>query len=352
MTQKDYYQVLGVSEDADASQLKRAYRKLAKEFHPDRNPGNAEAERRFKEIQEAYDILEDAEKRKKYDQLRKYGALGGQGINLDDILGGSAGFGGGSSIFDLFERAGMGRRRGRAGPRRGEDVTQEVHIPFEKAAFGGVTQIRVRRAEGCSECAGTGASPGSSVEICSDCGGTGTSPQVHGGFSVSRPCPRCVGRGRVIRSPCKACGGLGRVSRSREIDVKIPAGVKDGALIRLRAAGEPGETGGSPGDLLIRVRVQAHGEFVRDGLDITSRVTVTMIEAALGVKRSVETLGGPVDLDVPAGIQPGARLRMKGRGIRDHRGRVGDHIVRIQVKVPKTLTGRQRKLLEQFDRGD
>ena len=355
MTQKDYYQVLGVAEDADAGQIKRAYRKLAKQFHPDRNPGDAEAEKRFKEIQEAYDVLEDSAKRGKYDQLRKYGALGGgHGINIEDLFGGGAagggGFGGGGSIFDLFERAGMGGRRARAGPRRGEDLQYEVFVPFEKAAFGGVTQLRVRRNEGCPKCAGTGAAKGTTADVCSDCKGSGTAPQLHGGFSVSRPCPRCVGRGKVIKTPCTECGGHGQVSRSREIEVKIPPGVKDGARIRLKAAGEPGEKGGGPGDLLIRVRVREHGEFSRDGLDIKSRIDVTMIEAALGTKMNVETLGGSVELGIPAGTQPDARLRMKGRGIRDHRGRVGDHIVRVRVTVPKKLTARQRKLLDQFDR--
>ncbi len=350
MIQKDYYTVLGVPEDAGRGRIKKSYRDLAKRFHPDRNAGDAEAERRFKEIQEAYDVLGEPEKRQKYDQLRKYGA--GGGVNLEDLFGGGgpAGGGFGGSIFDLFERAGMGQRRGPAGPVRGDDLRYEVSVPFETAAFGGVQTIRVERTEPCSSCGGSGAESGSKPRTCPTCHGSGTAATAQGAFSFSRPCPRCMGKGAVIENPCKPCRGSGLHAARKSIEVKIPTGVNDGATIRLRGEGQPGRRGGPAGDLLLTVRVRGHGSFRRKGLDIESDLDLDFADAALGTRREVETLDGTINLTIPAGIQPNAKLRLKGRGVKDHRGRIGDHFVRIRVTVPKKLTVRQRELLEAFRR--
>jgi molecular chaperone DnaJ len=347
MTQKDYYTVLGVPEDAEQGRIKRSYRDLAKRYHPDRNAGDAEAEKKFKEIQEAYDVLGEPEKRQKYDQLRKYG--GGGGVNMDDLFGGGGGGGGfGGSIFDLFERAGMGGRRGPTGPERGDDLRYEVTVPFETAAFGGTQTIRVNRTEPCTGCGGSGSETGGRAETCPGCQGSGSAATAQGAFSFSRPCPQCMGRGKVIRNPCGACRGTGRKAGQKSIEVKIPAGVNDGATIRLRGEGDPGERGGPAGDLLLTVRVRGHDSLRRKGLDIESDLAIDIADAALGTKREVQTLSGRIDLNVPAGIQPNAKLRLKGRGIEDHRGRVGDHFVRIKVTVPKELTGKQRELLEAY----
>jgi molecular chaperone DnaJ len=353
MTQKDYYTVLGVPEDAGQDRIKKSYRDLAKRYHPDRNAGDADAERRFKEIQEAYDVLGEPEKRRKYDQLRKYGA--GSGVNFEDLFGGGAGGGGGGfggSIFDLFERAGMGQRRGPAGPVRGDDLRYEVRVPFETAAFGGKQTIRVNRTEACSACGGSGAEAGSKPETCPSCGGSGTAATAQGAFSFSRPCPQCMGKGAVIQNPCKPCRGSGLRGATKSIDVKIPTGVNDGAVIRLRGEGEPGQRGGPAGDLLLTVRVSGHGSFRRKGLDIESDLEVSIADAALGTRRDVETLDGTIEMTIPAGVQPNARLRLKGRGVKNHRGKTGDHFVVIRVRVPKKLTGKQKELLEAFRRNE
>lgn len=352
MSRKDYYQVLGIAEDADAAKVKRAYRDLAKKFHPDRNPGDKEAERRFKEVQEAYDVLGEPEKRQRYDQLRKAGASGGfGGIDFEDLFGGGgaagrggAGFGG--SIFDLFERAGMGR--GRPAAHRGDDLSFEITVPFETAAFGGKRTLRIPRTESCSVCHGSGAAPGSKAETCPVCHGAGTAATEQGGFAFSRPCPRCFGRGKVIPKPCGACGGRGVREETREIEVKVPAGVDDGGKIRLRGEGEAGSNGAPPGDLILTVRVANHPNLKRHGLDTESEVRIDFASAALGTEREVETLNGMVTMKIPAGVQPGTRLRLKGRGIRDHRGRTGDHYVQVRVEVPRRLTAKQRELLEEF----
>jgi molecular chaperone DnaJ len=350
MKQKDYYTVLGVPEDAGEARIKKSYRDLAKRYHPDRNAGDPAAESRFKEIQEAYDVLGEPEKRRKYDQLRKYG--GGGGVNLEDLFGGggAAGGGFGGSIFDLFERAGVGRRRGPAGPRRGDDLRHEVSVPFETAAFGGTRSIVVERTGQCPRCGGSGAEAGSRPETCPACHGSGTAATAQGAFSFSRPCPQCMGKGSVIRKPCQPCRGSGLTAVQKSIAVKIPTGVNDGATIRLRGEGDPGERGGPSGDLLLTVRVRGHGSFKRNGLDIESELEIDMADAALGTKREVETLAGRIELTVPAGIQPNAKLRLPGRGVKNHRGGTGDHFVRIRVMVPKKLTAKQKELLEAFRR--
>jgi len=351
--QKDYYTVLGVAEDASQEEIRKSYRRLAKENHPDRNRDDPAAEARFKEIQEAYDVLGDPEKRKRYDQMRRFGAGGpggAGGFRFEDLFGGAGGGGGGfgGSIFDIFERAGMGRSGVRTAPRKGEDLHYTLRVPFRTAAFGGKSSIRVPREESCATCSGTGARPGTGAETCSACGGTGATSDAQGAFAFSRPCPRCYGRGRVIADPCSDCRGSGTTRRTRTLEVKIPAGVEDGGRIRLRGEGEAGSQGAPPGDLILTIRVIRDDRFRRKGLDVESDLTVDMVTAALGAEREVETLHGPVSLKIPAGVQPNARLRLKGRGVEDHRGRRGDHFVRVRVEVPKRLTERQRELLAEF----
>jgi molecular chaperone DnaJ len=349
MTQKDYYTVLGVGEDADPKEIKKRYRDLAKRYHPDRNPGDKASEARFKEIQEAYDVLGEPGKRGKYDNLRKRGASGFSNVDFEELFGrggSSSGFGG--AICDLFERAGVGRRGGRRRPVRGDDLQFEVEITFEQAAFGGATTVVVPRTENCGACGGTGAASGTGAETCPTCGGTGNATMSQGAFSISRPCPQCLGRGRVIKNPCTSCGGNGSRRASRKLEVKIPAGVGDGGKIRLRGEGEQGPPGTPPGDLLLTIRVSGHDRFRRKGLNVESALVVDIVEASLGAKKEVETLSGKVDLNVPAGVQPGARLRLKGRGVRDHRGRAGDHFVTVRVEVPRNLSERRRRLLEEY----
>jgi molecular chaperone DnaJ len=347
MGQKDYYTVLGVEEKASQDAIKKAYRKLAKKFHPDKNRGDATAEKRFKEVQEAYDVLGEPEKRKKYDQIRKAGPGGFSGIDMEELFGGRGkGRGFGGSIFDIFERAGMGARA--RAPRRGEDLTYEIRVPFETAAFGGSTAIRVPRNEICGVCGGSGAAPGSQPMPCPDCGGTGSVADGQGGFAFSRPCPRCYGRGRIIERPCGTCGGSGEKHVSRKLTVKIPAGVGDGSKIRLRGEGEAGDAGASAGDLILTVRVAEHQDFTRDGLDTEGVLPLDIVAATLGTTVDVKTLHGSVALKVPPGVQPGTRLRLKEKGIRDHRGKTGDHYVKVEVTVPRRITERQRKLLMEF----
>ncbi|MEN8150889.1 MAG: molecular chaperone DnaJ [Planctomycetota bacterium] len=347
MGHQDYYKVLGVATDASQDAIKKAYRKLAKRYHPDKNRGDEAAETRFKEVQQAYDVLGEPEKRQKYDQLRRGGPGAFSGVDLEDLFGGGGrgpGFGG--SIFDLFERAGMGRRAGAA--RRGEDLAYEVRVPFDTAAFGGSTAIRLPREESCATCSGSGAAPGTKPRPCPACGGSGSTADAQGGFAFSRPCPSCYGRGRVIEKPCTSCGGSGERHVSRQLTVKIPAGVVDGQKIRLKGEGEPGSGGAADGDLILTVKIAEHPQFTRKGFDTESRVSLDIVTASLGTELDVETIHGPVKLRVPAGVQPGTRLRLKDRGVTSHAGKKGDHFVRIEVTVPRQLTERQRKLLMEF----
>jgi len=349
MGHKDYYTVLGVVEDATQDVIKKAYRKLAKKYHPDRNRGDAAAEERFKEAQEAYDVLGDPENRQKYDQLRRAGPGGFGGIDLEDLLGGRGGSGGrgfGGSVFDLFERAGMGRRA--RPPRRGEDLSYEIRVPFTTAAFGGSTAIRVPRSETCASCSGTGAAPGTQPQPCPACGGSGSTADEQGGFAFSRPCPSCYGRGRIIERPCTACGGSGEKHVTRLLTVTVPAGIDHDQKIRLKGEGEAGDAGAPPGDLILTVKIAEHPQFTRDGLDTEGVLDLDIVAASLGTELDVETLHGKVKLTVPAGVQPGTRMRLKERGIENHRGKKGDHYVKINVTVPRQLTERQRKLLTEF----
>lgn len=349
--EKDFYKTLGVSQGASADEIKKAYRGLAQKNHPDANPGDAEAEERFKEISEAYATLSNAEDRKEYDQVRRVaasggfqgfgpGGFGGQQVRVEDLSDLLGGFGG---IGDLF---GFGSSRG--GPQHGADLQTEMSIAFEDAAHGVTTSVKVRGASPCSHCGGQGAEPGTSVTTCPTCGGRGMVAQNQGFFSVSQPCPQCRGSGRLIESPCTVCRGSGSETSTRDIKLRIPAGVKDGTTLRLRGKGEPGPFGGPAGDLLVRVRVARSKTFGRAGNDLTLIVPITFTEATLGTKIDVPTLNGGVKVKIPAGTPSGKTFRVRGRGIEPERGRGGDLLVTVQVAVPTKVSKAEKKLLEEL----
>ena len=349
--EKDYYAVLGVSRDASEKDITRAYRKLAKQHHPDANPGNREAEERFKEISAAYDVLGDAEKRREYDDVRKMAASGFRGfpggggrfedVNFDlgdlgDLLGG------------MFRRGRGGARRG-PGPQRGHDMEADVHLSFLDAVRGATTTVRVEGEAVCSRCAGTGAEPGTSPVACPECGGSGTIAVDQGPFSFAQPCPRCGGGGRIIEKPCRHCKGAGTESRSREVKVRMPAGVTDGERIRVKGRGGAGRSGGPSGDLYVRVHVAPHPVFGRKGRnDLTLRLPVSYVEAVLGADVKIPTLDGSVTLKVPPATQGGKVLRVRGRGVPKASGAPGDLLVTIEVAVPKKVSKEERELLEQL----
>jgi len=351
---KDFYNVLGVDADASQEEIKRAYRKLAQKLHPDANPEDPGAEERFKQISEAYGVLSNAERRKEYDELRRLvssggfsgfggsgsGPFGGQRVRVEDL---SDLFGGG--LGDLFGFGGGTRQQG---PRRGADATAELHLSFEDAVRGVTTAVSVRGETACSRCGGSGAEPGTQVQTCPTCRGAGQVAQNQGFFSFAQPCPQCRGAGRIIESPCSNCRGSGVEARTRTINVKIPAGVKDGSTIRLRGKGSPGAHGGPPGDLLVTVRVDKHPIFGRRGNDLTVTVPVTFTEAALGTKVDVPTLDGKVTLKIPAGTPSGKTFRVSGKGVNPQRGKTGDLLVRVDVAVPKKVSKDEKKLLEQL----
>lgn len=373
MPAKDYYQVLGVSPTADADEIKKTYRKLARQYHPDANPDNPDAEERFKEISEAYRVLSDPERRKQYNRMRQAGAgIGGGGfrpggagpggprggaagggwqeVDLEDFGGFGGGSGGG--LGDLFSSI-FGQRRARgseAGPRpqRGADRTVSVRVSFQVAARGGEITVRVPMEQECPRCGGRGNEPGTPVETCPTCGGSGQVSISQGGFAVQRPCPRCYGRGTLIQTPCRECGGEGSVTRPKRIKVKIPAGTEEGERIRLRGKGEPGTAGGPPGDLFLRIRLEKDPFFRREGLDVHCSVPIDAFKAILGTRLRVRTLAGKkVQLTVPPGTQGGTRFRLAGQGI-EKDGAVGDQYVEIRITIPEDLTDEQRALVERL----
>ncbi len=369
---KDYYQVLGVPKNASAADIKKAYRKLAQQHHPDANRGDASAEDRFKEIAAAYEVLGDAEKRKNYDQVRDMVAsgFGGGGRRPPGAYGGGSGAGGrvrvegfpegfdvgdlgdlGDLFGGLFGGAGGGRggRRGRRhDPARGADLQTEVTLPFEEAMRGTTVPIQIKGPVPCPVCGGNGAEPGTSPITCPQCGGSGTVAVNQGMFSVARTCPRCSGTGRIVEHPCHECHGSGTVQRTRRFSVKIPAGVKDGARIKVAGRGEAGEPGAPTGDLYVVVHVQTHEVFGRSGADLTIGVNVTYPELALGSQVEVPTLDGPVTLKIPAGTETGKTFRVRGRGAPKPKGGHGDLLVTVRVDVPKKLSRREKELLEQL----
>ncbi len=360
MAKKDYYQLLGVKKGSSADEIKKAYRALAKKYHPDKNPGDKEAEERFKEIQEAYDVLGKPQKRTEYDQLQEAAT---RGFNFGDMggnfsRGGRTGRGTGSGfedfsgLGDLFSRIfdrGQRVRSSRHGPTRGADITLELDVPFEKAISGWDTFVAADREEDCPTCRGSGAKPGTQTQKCPECGGKGMVQSVQGGFALSHPCPRCYGRGTIVSVPCSTCNGRGQVQQTRRISVKIPPGVDDGMKIRVPGQGEPGVAGGPRGDIYIIPRIIGHRFFKRKGDDIYCDISIDFIQAILGITLRISTIDGKADLKIPPGTQPGALLRMKGRGVkrRDGAGR-GDQFVKVNVSLPRYITSKQRELLEQF----
>jgi molecular chaperone DnaJ len=353
--EKDYYNVLGVAKNASAAEIKKAYRKLAQQHHPDANPGNTQAEDRFKEISAAYDVLGDEEKRKQYDQVRDMAA---SGFGSGGSPGGGGGFGGGfpggvrfedlGDLGDLFGGLfGGGRRGGSARPARGADLETTVTVSFDDAMTGTTMPVRISGPAPCETCHGSGAAPGTSPTVCSRCGGSGAVAVNQGLFQMSQPCPVCHGSGRVVQTPCPTCGGTGSRTRTRSFQVKVPAGVQDGARIRLAGRGEPGPAGAQPGDLYVQVRVHPHRFFGRTGHDLTLELPVTYAEAALGADVRVPTLNGPVTMKVPAGTPNGKTFRLKGKGA-PKRGGHGDLLVTTRIEVPRKLSRPEKELLKQL----
>ena len=351
---KTLYDVLGVKKDATEAEIKKAYRKLAREHHPDRNPGDKVAEERFKEVQGAYDVLSDADKRKEYDTFGSANGRGPAGAGPNVNFGGNFDFGDlGDFLGGVFNRGtgpGSGQRQRQRGM-RGADIEAEVRLSFEDSLHGVETRIPVEVETACSECGGTGARPGTSPKICPDCGGRGVLSESQGLFALSQPCPRCRGNGTVIEDPCPRCHGSGRERRTKRYTVKIPAGVKAGTRIRLKGKGEAGTTGGPPGDLYVVTRVAPSTLYERRGADLVVNVPITYAEAALGASVEVPTPEGPVSLKVPAGSEDGKLLRIRGRGAPKLTGSGhGDVLARVRVSVPKKLTKRERELLEELQK--
>jgi len=361
--EKDFYAVLGVPKNASAAEIKKAYRKLAQQHHPDANRGDAKAEERFKEVSAAYDVLGDQEKRTQYDRVREMGRAGfGAGFPGGGFGGGRQGPGGypggfryetvdvgdlGDLFGGLFGEA-AGRRGGQTRAQRGADLEAEVRLPFEDAIAGTTVPVKITGPSQCRTCKGSGAAPGTSPTICDECGGAGTRVMNQGMFQMTQTCPRCRGSGRIIETPCPSCGGTGAQRRTRTLQVKIPPGVKDGARIRLAGRGEPGGPGASAGDLFVVVHVQKHPVFGRKGDDLTLELPVTYPEAALGANVQVPTLnGGPVTLKVPSGTPGGKTFRIKGKGAPRKNGR-GDLLVTVKVDVPGRLSREEKQLLQQL----
>jgi molecular chaperone DnaJ len=366
----DYYEVLGVPPSASEKDIARAYRKLAKQYHPDANPGNKEAEEKFKSVAAAYDVLGDAAKRKEYDEVRQMVASGvgpfgggGPGGFGSGGPGGAEGFqsfqfdeGAGFSdlLGGLFGRGGRGRRGGRgprqAGPQRGADLETELHLDFLDAVHGVTTSVSFTADAVCSVCHGSGAEPGTTPDVCPQCGGSGEVLIDQGPFSFSQVCPTCGGRGTIIKNPCHQCGGRGVERRRRDVKVRIPPGVDDGQRIRVAGRGAAGANGGPPGDLFVVVHVGKHPIFGRKRKDLTVRVPITFSEAALGTQVKVPTLDKPVTVKVPAGTQSGKTVKVRGRGIDTGKGSAGDLLVTFDVVVPKKVDGAAKKAIE--DLGD
>ncbi|MBT9176702.1 MAG: Chaperone protein DnaJ [Firmicutes bacterium] len=355
MAKRDYYEVLGVERSADEGDIKKAYRKLARQYHPDVNPGDASAADKFKEITEAYEVLSDADKRAKYDRFG-HAAFeqvpgGGQG-GFGGFSGDFGGFGGMEDIMDMM--FGGGGRRQRSGPERGADLQYELELEFVEAALGKEVEVEVPRTENCDICKGSGAKPGTKAETCSQCKGTGQTSYVQntilGRISSVRTCDRCQGTGKIIPTPCAACGGRGLVRRRRKVTVRVPAGVDTGTRLRMSGEGEAGPRGGPPGDLFVVMRVRPHAVFRRNGADLLLDLHISFPKAALGGKARVQLIEDEtVDLDISPGIQSGTVQRIKGKGIAKL-GSVyrGDVVVTVIVDTPKKLGAKERELLKQL----
>ncbi|MGI6239703.1 MAG: molecular chaperone DnaJ [Christensenellales bacterium] len=353
MAKRDYYEVLGVEKGADDAQLKRAYRQLAKKWHPDVNQGNSQAEEKFKEVNEAYQVLSDPQKRAAYDQF------GFDGPQAQGFNGGASGFGGfgfdGINMDDIFSSFfGGGMRRDSYGPIPGDDLRYDITITFEEAAKGCEKQINLVRDEECGNCHGSGAKPGTSPQSCPTCGGTGqvrvTQNTAFGRIQNVRTCSNCHGSGKVISDPCTKCNGRGKQRTSNRRSVKIPAGIDNGQVLTIRGQGELGERGGEPGDLLLVVTVRPHKLFKRDGAHLYLELPITFTQAALGAEIDIPTLDKPVKYQVPEGTQPGQTFRIRGKGIPYLRGNgTGDLYITVLIDVPKKLNEKQKELLREFD---
>ena len=358
MTQRDYYEVLGLDKNADADAIKRAYRQLAKKYHPDLNPGNAEAEKNFKEVNEAYSILSDADKKAKYDQFghAAFDPTAGGGYGGGGFSGGFGDFGDLGDIFgSIFGGAFGGGTQRRNGPQRGDDVMARVTLTFEEAAFGCKKDIGYNRLHKCPACSGSGAEAGTSAETCPDCRGSGQRVVVQrmGGmsFQSKTTCEKCRGTGKFIKSPCQKCRGSGLERETRKLTVNIPAGIDNGERIALRGQGCEGKNGGSAGDLIIEVTVRSHSVFERDGVNIYCDVPVTVAEATLGAEIEVPTLEGTVKYSLDEGTQPGTVFTLRGKGIpyvNDRNNRRGDLVCTVVVEIPRGLSDKQKDAMRQF----
>ncbi len=359
MAKEDYYELLGVSTDASADEIKKAYRKMAMKYHPDKNAGNAEAEEMFKKVSEAYEVLKDSEKRAAYDRyghaaFQSGGTSRGAGFGgfhdpfdlFREVFGGGGGRGGGS-IFEEFFGGGRGGSQG--GGRRGSDLRYDLEIELPEAAKGSEKQISFRRAAGCDRCDGSGAEPGSQKTGCTMCGGQGQVTSQRGFFSVRQVCPTCEGSGVVIQNPCGKCRGEGRVAKTSKINVRIPPGVDTGTRLKSRGNGEAGLAGGEAGDLYIVFHVKEHEIFERSGDDLFCEIPIKFTLAAIGGTIDVPTLNGKASLKIPTGTQSGTTFRLRGHGMPGlHDGRAGDQLIRVQIEVPRRLSKEQRKKLEEF----
>lgn len=353
LAERDYYEILGLDRNATEADIKKAYRKLAKQYHPDMNPGDNEAEHKFKEVSEAYEVLSSPEKKAKYDQFGHAafgngagagGFDGFDGFDMGDIFG---------SVFGDIFGGGMGNRR-RNGPMKGADIRASVQLSFKEAAFGIAKEIQVSLWESCETCHGTGAKPGTHAETCKHCGGTGqvkyTQSTFLGSMTSVKTCDVCHGEGKVVKDPCHTCSGRGKVRRTKTIQVDIPAGIDHGQSIRIQGKGEPGEKGGPNGDLLITVYIKEHSIFERRGNDVYCEIPITFVQAALGADLVVPTLDGNVQYTIKEGTQTGTVFRLKGKGIPNVRNPKirGDQYIQVKVDVPTKLNEKQKKMLQEF----
>ena len=354
---RDYYEVLGVSKGASEDEIKRAYKKLARKYHPDMNPGDKEAEEKFKEVNEANEVLSDPEKKARYDQFGFAGVDPSYGAGA----GGAGGYGGGFDFGDLGDIFGSffgggfgGGQTRRNGPQRGESIRASVAVTFTEAAFGCEKEVSIERSEQCASCKGSGCAPGTTPEICPDCHGSGMVEVQQrtpmGVFASSRPCQRCRGTGKIIHQPCADCGGSGAVRKRKTIKVTIPAGIDHGQTISLRGQGNAGKNGGPAGDLLITVMVRPHELFRREGNDVFCEAPITFRQAVLGATLEIPTIDGPVKYDIPEGTQTGTVFRLRGKGIPALNGRGrGDQYVTVTIETPRNLNREQKEALKRFD---
>lgn len=361
MAKRDYYEILGIGKDASDDEIKKSYRKLAMKYHPDRNPGDAEAETKFKEAAEAYEVLGDADKRKRFDQYGHAGVdgmghAGGGFQSMDDIFsafgdvfGNGGGRGGGGGIFeDLFGGGGGGGGRGGSSRGQGASLRMSVQIPFKESIFGCTKTIDLKRHESCGTCKGSGAKKGTTAKTCPLCKGHGAVRQGQGFFVVQTTCPQCQGQGKVVSDPCADCSGAGVKAEKVTIKVRIPAGVEDSSRLRVTGEGDAGREGGPRGDLYVDINVKEDGFFERHGDDVACRLPVTYTQACLGAELEVPTLEGKASLRIPAGSQPGDILRMRNQGVPVRGGRRGDQLVVLKINVPKKTTKRQEELLREL----